>query len=131
MRGVAALDLPWSDGSHPWRGDGEGNPSLCLPNRDGGKRRPPIAPGCRGSRGAPDGRGRRGAPRRASALSSPGKQKKGRKEEEVRRRQQEDKEKRSPWTQMPSPGQNPGALNHAIEGWGPGVGLRRDPPQLP
>jgi hypothetical protein len=31
---------------------------------------------------------------------------------------------------MPSPGQNPGALNHAIEGWGPGVGLRRDPPQL-
>jgi hypothetical protein len=31
---------------------------------------------------------------------------------------------------MPSPGQNPGALNHAIEGWGPGVGSRRDPPQL-
>jgi hypothetical protein len=28
---------------------------------------------------------------------------------------------------MPSPGQNPGALNHAIEGWGPGVGSRRDP----
>jgi hypothetical protein len=29
-----------------------------------------------------------------------------------------------------SPGQNPGALNHNIEGWGPGWVLRRDPPQL-
>jgi hypothetical protein len=31
---------------------------------------------------------------------------------------------------MPSPGQNPGASNHDIGGWGPGVGFRRDPPQL-
>jgi hypothetical protein len=45
--------------------------------RSGGKWRPPVAPGCRGSRGAPDGRGIRGVPRRANALSSPGKQKKG------------------------------------------------------
>jgi hypothetical protein len=86
MRGVAALDLPWSDGSHPWRGDGQRDPSLRLPKRDGGNWRPPVAPGCRGSRGAPDGRGRRGAPRRANALSSPGKQRKGR-----RKRKSEDK----------------------------------------
>jgi hypothetical protein len=52
----------------------------------GGKRRPPVAPRCRGSRGAPDGRGRRGAPRRANALSSPGRQRKGR-----RKRKSEDK----------------------------------------
>jgi hypothetical protein len=72
MRGVAPLDLSWSDGSYPWRGDDERTPSTPLPRRDGGNWRPPVAPRCRGSRGAPDGRGRRGAPRRASALSSPG-----------------------------------------------------------
>jgi hypothetical protein len=103
----------------------ERTPSTLLPNRDGGKRRPPVAPGCRGSRGVPDGRGRRGAPGRANALSSPGKQRKGR-----RRRKSEDK-KRSPWTLMPSPGQNPGASNHNIGGWGPGWVVRRDPPSHP
>ena len=66
----------------------ERTPSTPLPNRDGGKRRPPVAPGCRGSRGVPDGRGRRGAPRRANALSSPGKRTKGRR----RRKSEEDKE---------------------------------------
>ena len=105
----------------------ERTPSTPLPNRDGGKRRPPVAPGCRGSRGAPDGRGRRGAPGRANALSSPGRQRKGRR----KRKAEEDREERSPWTQMPSPGQSPGALNHAIEGWGPGVGSRRDPSPAP
>jgi hypothetical protein len=57
----------------------------------GGNWRPPVAPGCRGGRGAPDGRGRRGAPRRANALSSLGRQKKGK-----RKRKTEDREKRSP-----------------------------------
>jgi hypothetical protein len=57
----------------------------------GGKWRPPVAPGCRGSRGVPDGRGRRGAPRRANTLSSPGRQTKG-----GRKRKSEDREKRSP-----------------------------------
>ena len=74
MRGVAVLDFPWSEGSC-LRGMMES--IIPLPKRDGGKWRPPLAPGCRGSGGAPDGRGRRGAPRRANALSSPGNQKKG------------------------------------------------------
>jgi len=65
MREVVLLDFPWSDGSLPWRGDGQRDLSLRLPIGSGGNWRPPIAPGCRGSRGAPDGRGRRGAPRRA------------------------------------------------------------------
>jgi hypothetical protein len=90
IREVVLLDLLWSDGSFPWRGDGVNNPLPFSRIGSGGNWRPPIAPGCRGSRGAPDGRGRRGAPRRASALSSPGKQRKG-----GRKRKSED-EKRSP-----------------------------------
>jgi len=64
-------------------------PSTPLPRRDGGKWRPPVAPGCRGSRGAPDGRGRRGAPRRANALSSPGDQRKGRRKKTTEDRKME------------------------------------------
>jgi hypothetical protein len=86
--GVAPLDLSWSDGSHP-RGVMERAPSLRLPKRDGGRWRPPVAPGCRGSGGAPDGRGRRGAPGRASALSSPGRQKKGRRKRKSREKSED------------------------------------------
>jgi hypothetical protein len=114
--GVAVLDFPWSDGSFPWRGDGVNNPLPFSRRGSGGKRRPPVAPGCRGSRGVPDGRGRRGAPGRANALSSPGRQRKGR-----RKRKSEDK-KTEPIDAEAIPGKDPGALNHAIEGWGPGVG---------
>jgi hypothetical protein len=32
--GVAFLDLSWSDGSYPRRGDGERAPSLRLPKRE-------------------------------------------------------------------------------------------------
>ena len=89
MRGVVLLDLLWSDRSHPRRGDGESDPSTPLPRRDGGKWRPPVAPECQDGGGVLDGRGRKGVPRRASALSSPGRQKKGGRE----RKSEEDKEK--------------------------------------
>jgi hypothetical protein len=91
----------------------ERTPSTPLPNRDGGKWRPPVAPGCRGSRGAPDGRGRRGAPRRANALSSPGKQRKGR-----RKMKSEEDKKVEPMDADASPGQNPGAPKFTLMGAG-------------
>jgi hypothetical protein len=125
MRGVVLLDLSWSDGSLPWGVMGRAT-IIPLPRRDGGNWRPPVAPGCRGSRGAPDGRGRRGAPGRANALSSPGRQRKG-----GRKRKSEDKKdgahrrRRHPRVRIP---EHP---IHANGCWGPGVGLRRDPPQLP
>jgi hypothetical protein len=81
---------PLVRGELPPGDDGKRAPSSLSRKGSGGKRRPPVAPGCRGSGGAPDGRGRRGAPGRANALSSPGRQKKGR-----RKRKSEDK-KRSP-----------------------------------
>jgi hypothetical protein len=62
-----------------------------------------------------------GAPRgRASALSSPGRQRKGRRIEKDRRRQGNGAHRRRRHPRA----QNPGALNHAIEGWGPGVSHR-------
>jgi hypothetical protein len=54
---------------------------IPLPKRDGGNWRPPIAPGCRGSGGAPDGRGRRGAPRESECPKLSRKTEEGQKEE--------------------------------------------------
>ena len=88
----------------------------------GGKRRPPLAPGCRGSGGAPDERGRRGAPGRANALSSPGRQKKGRRRRKARKKPEDGSGSdynrrcrklrtitREPIDADAPPGQNPGA----------------------
>jgi hypothetical protein len=92
-------------------------PSSLSRKGSGGKWRPPIAPGCRGSGGAPDERGRRGAPRRASALSSPGRQKKG-----GRKRKSEDKENGAHGRRSHPRARIPELPIHNIGSWGPGVG---------
>jgi hypothetical protein len=47
-----------------------------------------------------------------------------------RKRKIRGQEKRSPWTQLRPRGSAPELPIHSIGSWGPGVGLRRDPPQL-
>jgi len=79
----------------------------------GGKWRPPVAPGCRGGRGAPDARGRRGAPRRASALSSPGDQRKG-----GRKRKSEEDKKVEPIDADAIPGVAPRSTQFTLVGAG-------------
>jgi hypothetical protein len=60
--GVAALDLPWSDGSHPWRGDGQRDLSLRLPNRERREVAPARSPKAR-TAGESWMKGVEGAPR--------------------------------------------------------------------
>jgi len=60
--GVAALDLPWSDGSHPWRGDGQRDPSLRLPNRERREVAPARSPRMPGRQGSPGCEGQKGRP---------------------------------------------------------------------
>jgi hypothetical protein len=84
----------------------------------GGKWRPPVAPGCRGSRGVPDGRGRRGAPRESECPKLFRKTEEGRKEEEVIR---EDKNgahrrRRHPRATIPEPSIT--LLRAGDQGWG-------------
>jgi hypothetical protein len=115
MRGVAVLDFPWSDGSR-LRGMMELAPSSLSRRGSGGKWRPTVAPGCRGSGGAPDGRGRRGAPGRASALSSPGKQRKGRRKRNQKTKKGAHRRRRHPRARIPE------LPIHTNGCWGPGVG---------
>ena len=62
MRGVAPLDLSWSDGSLPWRGDGEGNPSLRLPRRERREVAPALSPRMPEQQGSPGWEGQKGRP---------------------------------------------------------------------
>jgi hypothetical protein len=95
------------------------------PSPEEGRRElaPALSPRMPGRQGSPGWEGQKGRSGKSDALSSPGRQRKG------GRRGNQKTGKRSPWTQKPCPGQNPGAPNHNIGSWGPGVGLRRDPPQ--
>jgi hypothetical protein len=62
MRGVAPLDLSWSDGSLPWRGDGEGNSSLRLPKRERREAAPARSPRMPGQQGSLGWEGQKGRP---------------------------------------------------------------------
>jgi hypothetical protein len=87
MRGVAVLDFPWSDGSYPWRGDGQSNPSLRLPNRERRELAPACSPRMPGQQGSPGWEGQKGRPEESERPKLSRKTDEGRKEE----RSEEDK----------------------------------------
>jgi hypothetical protein len=61
MRGVVLLDLSRSDGSFPWRGDGE---SSIYPSPEEGRREvaPARSPTMPGQQGSPGWEGQKGRP---------------------------------------------------------------------
>jgi hypothetical protein len=85
MRGVAALDLPWSDGSHPWRGDGQRDLSLRLPKRERREVAPARSPRMPGRQGSPGWEGQKGRSEESECPKLSRKTEEGRKEEEDRK----------------------------------------------
>jgi hypothetical protein len=81
MRGVAPLDLSWSDGSFPWRGEGE---SSIYPSPEEGRRElaPARSPRMPGQQGSPGWEGQKGRPEESECPKLSRKIEEGQKEEE-------------------------------------------------